>query len=191
EFLLGSWLNEARHWGATPAEQDYFEENAREIVTAWHMPGAQLTDYASRQWNGLMRDYYLPRWEKWIALTGEALEHGTPFPEQEYIAWVNAQCAAWIHAHGAAYASAPQGDPVEISRGLFAKYRARLEHPGAGVATLTVRRLGSGEEALGGETYDSKPMYFPAHGRDCACRSEVDFAVQWTESSPALCAYSP
>jgi len=126
EFLLGDWLAQARRWGATPAEADYYEANAREILTAWHVPGGQLTDYASRQWNGLLRDYYLPRWEKWIALTASSLEHGTPFPEENYIAWVNEECARWIHAHDSPYTTTPQGDPVETSRRLLAKYRAAL-----------------------------------------------------------------
>ena len=126
EFLLGTWLEQARHWGATPAEADYYEENAREILTSWHVPGGKLTDYASRQWSGLMRDYYLPRWEKWIALTTESLERGTPFSEQGYITWVNDACAKWIHAHDSHYDTTPQGDPVTTARQLFTKYRLQF-----------------------------------------------------------------
>lgn len=34
-----------------------------------------LNDYASRIWSGLIRDYYLPRWEHWF----DSLEEGVPF----------------------------------------------------------------------------------------------------------------
>jgi alpha-N-acetylglucosaminidase len=123
EFLLGSWLADARAWGADATEADYFEANAREILTSWHVPGEQLNDYASRQWNGLVRDYYLPRWEKWVALTAASLARGQAFPEADYIAWVNDRCAQWNRAHDTArYAATPQGDAVAVARALFAKH---------------------------------------------------------------------
>jgi len=132
EFLLGPWLDQARRSGATPAEADYNEANAREILTAWHVPGGQLNDYASRQWNGLMRDYYLPRWEKWVDLATESLEHGTPFPESDYVAWVNTTCAQWIRAHDSGrYAVQPQGDSLALARRLFTKYLAGPAAPAA------------------------------------------------------------
>jgi alpha-N-acetylglucosaminidase len=136
EFLLGTWLTDARRWGRTPAEADYYEANAREILTAWHEPGGELTDYASRQWNGLLRTYYLPRWEKWIELAGQSLEQGAPFPEPEYIAWVNDACARWIHARGENYPVQPVGDPVATAERLFRKYHALLAGD-RGAATVT------------------------------------------------------
>ncbi len=62
EFLLGPWIRDARAWGATPEEADYYEADARRIVTEW---GGGLRDYARREWNGLLRDYYYPRWWRW------------------------------------------------------------------------------------------------------------------------------
>jgi alpha-N-acetylglucosaminidase len=123
EFLLGSWLADARALGTTFSEADYYERNAREIITAWHVPGGQLTDYASRQWNGLMRDYYLRRWEKWVALTTESLTHGTPFNDAAYLTWINEFTASWIEMHDAArYTVAPRGDDVVTARHLADKY---------------------------------------------------------------------
>lgn len=127
EFLLGSWLADARRCGATPEEADAFERNAREILTAWHQPGGELTDYASRQWNGLVRDYYLPRWEKWIELTAADLEGGAPFREDEFVAWVNERCTRWIGSvRSGDYATQPAGDAVALSRQLLARYRTEL-----------------------------------------------------------------
>ena len=69
EFLLGRWLADARSWGATAAEQAYYEHDARQIITTWHTAGACLDDYGNRQWNGLMRGYYLERWNTSSAWT--------------------------------------------------------------------------------------------------------------------------
>ena len=35
EWLLGAWLADARSWGATEAEKDLCERNARELLTTW------------------------------------------------------------------------------------------------------------------------------------------------------------
>ncbi|WP_158277379.1 alpha-N-acetylglucosaminidase [Opitutus sp. ER46] len=129
EFLLGPWLAQARRWGKDAAEADYYEVAAREIITAWHVPGGGLEDYACRQYNGLMRDYYLPRWEKFFALCTAALENGTAFPQAEFSAWANAASARWIHAHGEGYATRPSGDPVATAERL---YRRHLAPPSSG-----------------------------------------------------------
>ena len=176
EFLLGPWLEQARRWGTTHAERDYYEANAREILTSWHVPGGQLTDYASRQWNGLLRDYYLPRWEKWIALTAASLERGNAFPEQDYIAWVNARCAEWIHARGTPYASTPEGEPVETARRLFDKYRAKLERSNTATA-LTVRRVWSCDGTVAAEECDPRLMYISNDAFGFTFKAETYFSA--------------
>jgi alpha-N-acetylglucosaminidase len=58
---LAGWIGEARAYGATPAEADDYERNARAQITVWGGDG-NLHDYASKAWQGLYRDFYLPRW---------------------------------------------------------------------------------------------------------------------------------
>ena len=36
-----------------------------------------LHEYANREWNGLMADFYLPRWQKWLDALEDALATGT------------------------------------------------------------------------------------------------------------------
>lgn len=61
---LTTWLNYARQKGYPSKElADYYERNARRIVTIW---GPPVDDYAARIWSGLIRDYYLPRWEHYF-----------------------------------------------------------------------------------------------------------------------------
>lgn len=60
---LENWLDYARNWGSTPELKDYYEKNARRIVTVW---GPPVDDYSARIWSGLLRDYYLPRWKHYF-----------------------------------------------------------------------------------------------------------------------------
>ena len=68
-FRLGKWTQEARAAageveGATTATADWYEyNNARTILTTWSSPGTNLTDYSYRSWQGLLKDYYYPRWK--------------------------------------------------------------------------------------------------------------------------------
>lgn len=56
---MAHWINFARKHGNNKSLADYYEHNARRIVTIW---GPPVDDYSARIWSGLIRDYYLPRW---------------------------------------------------------------------------------------------------------------------------------
>ena len=43
-----------------------------------------LNDYANRLWSGLVRDYYLPRWELYIQWHLECLKNGTTFDSRAF-----------------------------------------------------------------------------------------------------------
>jgi len=122
EFLLGEWIGDARAWGTTPAEKDYCEENARRIITTWEKPLGTLTDYAARQRNGLIRDYYLPRWRQWLAMEERALRDKKDFPKADYAKWVAGDAERFLRATNSGYAEHPEGDAVATARALFAKY---------------------------------------------------------------------
>ena len=65
EFLMGKWISDARAKGNTPEEKDYYEQNARNLLSSWSMENndPHLNDYACREWNGLIKDLYIPRWK--------------------------------------------------------------------------------------------------------------------------------
>jgi alpha-N-acetylglucosaminidase len=69
EFLLGAWIANARAIGITKAEKDLYEKNARGLITTWgpYDPNAIQYDYSARQWNGMVSDFYKPRWTKFIS----------------------------------------------------------------------------------------------------------------------------
>lgn len=60
---LERWLGFARKHGNSEALKNYYEKNARRIVTVW---GPPIDDYSARIWSGLIRDYYLPRWQHYF-----------------------------------------------------------------------------------------------------------------------------
>ena len=82
-MLLGTWLEKAKRHGRTPAEQAYFEWNARVQITLWaNREGAvRLRDYAAREWQGLLEDFYRPRWESFLSRLEIALLTDTPLEE--------------------------------------------------------------------------------------------------------------
>lgn len=64
-YSFDEWVGMARSWGDTDEEKDYYERSARIIPTTWGGNG-QLTDYANRQWSGMITDYYRARWESFF-----------------------------------------------------------------------------------------------------------------------------
>ncbi len=69
-FQLKTWLDAARDLGKTPQEKAIYERNARLQVTIWgpaNNPQTSLHEYAAKEWSGLLRSYYLPRWQTFFA----------------------------------------------------------------------------------------------------------------------------
>lgn len=67
-FRLNTWLSAAINLGKTPYERNLFEKNARMQITYWGPDDTKtnLHDYANREWSGLLRSFYLPRWKMFI-----------------------------------------------------------------------------------------------------------------------------
>ena len=77
---------------------DYYEHNAKRLVTVW---GPPVDDYSARIWSGLVRDYYLPRWQKWFL----AKDHGKDF---DFVEWEE----DWVRNSVGVSAVDPFEDPV-------------------------------------------------------------------------------
>lgn len=61
---MEDWIAKARSHGSTKELKDYYERNARRLITVWG--GTPVEDYAARIWSGLIRDYYVPRWQNYF-----------------------------------------------------------------------------------------------------------------------------
>ncbi|KAJ5593927.1 uncharacterized protein N7459_000135 [Penicillium hispanicum] len=64
-FRLSTWIDAARTWGQGDKSTAFLEYEARNQITLWG-PSGQITDYASKQWAGLVSSYYVPRWRLFV-----------------------------------------------------------------------------------------------------------------------------
>jgi len=117
-FFVGYWLNMARSKSQYPELQDLYEHNARMLIGTWTEELSPVRDYAHKEWGGMLRDYYLPRWTNYIAylkgtLEGQILTIPDSFQAER----------RWVNAHNK-YSIVANADPVETARKLYNKYRS-------------------------------------------------------------------
>lgn len=81
EFRLGHWTEAARSIGKTPAEKDQYEWNARVQITTWGnrtcADKGGLRDYAHKEWQGLLKDFYYKRWSIYMKALADQMEAST------------------------------------------------------------------------------------------------------------------
>ncbi|HEV2454098.1 MAG TPA: alpha-N-acetylglucosaminidase [Verrucomicrobiae bacterium] len=121
EWLLGAWISEARRWGGNRDERDLCERNARELLTTWTRYD-NITDYANRQWNGLLGDFYYHRWQIWLDALNDSVEKNTPLDENAVNAKIRDWEKGWTRQLNGHYLTTPRGDSVVISQSLYQKY---------------------------------------------------------------------
>lgn len=124
DFRLGRWLEQARACGDTQAEKELYERNARTLITTWGNRGAadggMLHDYAHREWQGLLHDFYLPRWKRWF---DARLESWPAVPVIDFYPME----AEWTGRYGG-YSSEPEGDQIEAARAALNELDALDAH---------------------------------------------------------------
>ncbi|MGN6366154.1 alpha-N-acetylglucosaminidase [Asticcacaulis taihuensis] len=107
---LSSWIDDARAYGDTPAESAYYVENAKAQVTVWGGKG-NLNDYASKAWQGLYADFYLPRWTQFLASLRQSVIAQTPFDQTAFTAAITDWEHEWVKAD-TAYTRHVPADPL-------------------------------------------------------------------------------
>ncbi|GAA6339556.1 alpha-N-acetylglucosaminidase [Phocaeicola massiliensis] len=119
EFKVGTWIEKARNLGTTPEEKDLYEWNARVQVTTWGNRVAAdeggLRDYAHKEWNGLLRDFYYNRWKVWIDRQKAQL-NGAPVKAIDFYAIEE----PWTKQTNP-YSSQAEGDVIEVAKEVCAK----------------------------------------------------------------------
>jgi len=121
-FLLGKWIEDARSLGIDEASKNYYEENARTIVSTWGDKDQSLNDYANRTWGGLVSGYYAPRWEMFIDEVIRSVSNKQPFNADAFHQRVTQFEIDWVKSHER-YPSEPVGNAVEIATLLMNKYK--------------------------------------------------------------------
>ena len=88
EYSFEDKIEKALKWATTPEEEKLYDYNQSMLVTQWgpdRESGTNyLFDYSWREWSGLIRDYYLPRWQRFHAMLREKLLDGSWKSYKEY-----------------------------------------------------------------------------------------------------------
>lgn len=114
DFRVGRWIQQARKLGDTPEEKDLYEWNARVQITTWGnrtcADEGGLRDYAHKEWNGILRDFYYMRWAAYWKTLQDQLD-GKPEVKLDYYAMEEPWTLSRNH-----YSSEPEGDCIDMAR---------------------------------------------------------------------------
>lgn len=148
-----------------------YEWNMRTQLTIWGTSAAagdsEVSDYANKEWNGLISSFYLPRWQAWLARLDADLEAGRTYDAPAWRLEVLMMTYRWI-ATGSTQAAQieatstqqlqqqqsaapvlaliPQGDALALSREAYERY-GRLLAPGCAATAATAAAAVAAAEA--------------------------------------------
>ncbi len=120
EFSLEDWITTARKLGADDAAKDYYEGNARTLISVWG-DSYHLTDYANRSLSGMTSSYYKARWEMFFQDIHEAMEAGRPFDQKAFDKKIWDFECAWAEVDYK-ITCPEKTDELEVCRKLHEKY---------------------------------------------------------------------
>lgn len=117
DFMVGRWLRSARNMGLNEQERNHYEWNARVQITTWGNRSAAeyggLREYAHKEWNGVLADFYYPRWKAYFEALAATLD-GKPMKQLDFYAMDE----KWTLQHNV-YPYEAQGNPVEFAQTAF------------------------------------------------------------------------
>ena len=117
DFMVGRWLRSARNMGLNDQERDHYEWNARVQITTWGNRSAAeyggLREYAHKEWNGVLADFYYPRWKAYFEALAATLD-GKPMKQLDFYAMDE----KWTLQHNV-YPYEAQGDAVDYAKTAF------------------------------------------------------------------------
>jgi alpha-N-acetylglucosaminidase len=127
EYLLGSWVENAKSWGTTQAERDLYEWNAKNQITLWGKGCTEgqdddLNNYAVKQWSGMFRSYHLVRWTKFFDEMEAAVRKNEPWDRSHFYAESCEWEKVWSSKHEA-FPTQPKGNPVSEAERIWLKYK--------------------------------------------------------------------
>ena len=119
---LDKWISDARKYGNTPELKNYYEKNARNLITTW---GGRLNDYASRTWAGLIKDYYSKRWDMYLDAVVAAVENNREFDQEKLDGEFRLFEDSWVSSTRPVEVT-PEGDLLIYARFLLNKYKRKI-----------------------------------------------------------------
>ncbi|XP_046616013.1 alpha-N-acetylglucosaminidase isoform X1 [Neodiprion virginianus] len=122
DFLLGTWLQDAKSLATDEKEKKLYEFNARNQITLWG-PRGEIRDYANKQWSGVVADYYKPRWVVLLDELENSLANGTPLNSTAVDFKIFNHVEQPFTLSNKIYPVTANGDSVEIAVELNKKWR--------------------------------------------------------------------
>lgn len=119
-FSLKKWINDARDMGHDSASKDYYEKNARSLITIWG-DSYHLSDYANRSLAGFTSQYYARRWDCFIKGVIEAFEKKEAFDEKAFFNQSLIFENEWIEPTNKLKYN-EGGDGIKTARRIYMKY---------------------------------------------------------------------
>lgn len=127
-FVLGAWTEMAQSIcrdvsntsnilsNTSNIDKSWLElNNARTLITTWgdevNADKGGLRDYSYREWGGMLKDFYYPRWKYFFDNN-----HNEP-----YEGWFEME-RKWVFDDTLRYSNEPQGDAKELLLKIFKKY---------------------------------------------------------------------
>ncbi len=119
-FSLRRWLEDARSMTDDPAQRDYYDENARTLITYWG--GNRIFDYANRAYAELNDQFYAPRWQRFIEQVTADVKAGRKFNQKEFNRSISEFEHNWTVPSRQRIHYLPDGDGVAVAKRLYKKY---------------------------------------------------------------------
>jgi alpha-N-acetylglucosaminidase len=127
QFLLGTWLENAKRWGRDDSQKAYYEWNARTLITLWG-PNLRLDGYAKKQWSGLLSDYYTRRWDFFYRELDKSIEEKTTWDDASFDRKILAMQTEWGKERKSFPAVSSGENPVTVAKELLEKYEKEFEN---------------------------------------------------------------
>ncbi|KAI0209877.1 Alpha-N-acetylglucosaminidase [Lamellibrachia satsuma] len=121
-FLLGRWLEDAKTLATNDAEKQLYEYNARNQLTLWG-PRANVLDYANKQWSGMIKSYYQPRWALFVEQLVWSIIYKAPFDESQFNKDVFNKVEQPFTFDRTLWPTEPTGDTVYLTKQIHKTYR--------------------------------------------------------------------
>lgn len=114
-FNVCSWIDMARSASQVEDIKNQYEYNARLLVGTWSDRNTSLRDYGHKEWGGMLRDYYYPRWNTYVSYLQDKLE-GKDVKEPDFYPGEK----KWVESHNEYKVETT--DVVKLAKSLFEKY---------------------------------------------------------------------
>lgn len=126
-FLLGTWQARALAKGSTAEEKALMNKSAKMLISTWTGRIDALNDYSNRQWAGLVKDFYTPRWQKFFVAQLEVLtgKKSQSDANQEYNAATQKAETEWC-LESKIYPTQEQGDVLKTASAILKKYESLI-----------------------------------------------------------------